>query len=470
MLQLLKKLALAAASASAVLASLPGTSVAQDLSVEDVREIAKEAYIYGFPMVDNYRIQFAYFQDPTNPEYKAPRNVLFNIPRVFTPEDKAIQTPNSDTPYSWIGMDLRAEPLVFTVPAIESNRYWSLQLIDLYTHNFDYLGSRTTGNGGGSFAIAGPNWQGDLPEGITKVIRSETDILSAQFRTQLFSPDDLENVKAIQQQYIVQPLSAFLGQPAPPAPPAIDYVTPLSPDAQKTSLEFYSILNFLLQFAPTHPSEVDLRERFAQIGVGPGLDFDAAALSPDMRAAIQAGMSDAWAAFDTVKADVNSGKVASGDILGTREHLKNNYLFRMAGAVLGIYGNSKAEAMYPAYFVDAAGEPLDGANAYTLRFAPGLEPPVNSFWSITMYEQPASLLVANPLNRYLLNSPMIDSFVRDADGGLTLYLQNVSPGADKEANWLPAPAGPFSVIMRLYWPKDAALDGKWTAPPLNKTN
>ncbi len=181
-------------------------------------------------------------------------------------------------------------------------------------------------------------------------------------------------------------------------------------------------------------------------------------------------MADAWAAFDTVKADVNAGKVASGDILGTRDHLKNNYLYRMAGAVLGIYGNSKAEAMYPAYFVDAAGDPLDGANAYTLRFAPGLEPPVNSFWSITMYEQPASLLVANPLDRYLLNSPMIDSFVRDADGGLTLYLQNVSPGADKEANWLPAPAGPFSVIMRLYWPKDAALDGTWTAPPLNKTN
>lgn len=470
MLQLMKKLALAAASASAVLASLPGTTVAQDLSLEDVREIATEAYIYGFPMVDNYRIQFAYFQDPTNPEYKAPRNILFNIPRVFTPEDRAIQTPNSDTPYSWIGMDLRAEPLVFTVPVIESNRYWSLQLIDLYTHNFDYLGSRTTGNGGGSFAIAGPNWQGDLPEGITKVIRSETDILSAQFRTQLFSPDDLENVKAIQQQYIVQPLSAFLGQPAPPAPPAIDYVTPLSPDAQKTSLEFYSILNFLLQFAPTHPSEVDLRARLAQIGVGPGLDFDAAALSPDVRTAFEAGMSDAWAAFDTVKADVNSGKVASGDILGTRDHLKNNYLYRMAGAVLGIYGNSKAEAMYPAYFVDADGAPLDGANAYTLRFAPGLEPPVNSFWSITMYEQPASLLVANPLDRYLLNSPMIDRFVRDADGGLTLYLQNVSPGADKEANWLPAPAGPFSVIMRLYWPKDAALDGTWTAPPLNRTN
>jgi hypothetical protein len=199
MLRFIKRLIHVVASAACILWSLPGATVAQDLTPEDIRETAKEAYIYGFPMVDNYRIQFAYFQDPTSPEYKAPRNVLFNITRVFTPEDRAIQTPNSDTPYSWIGMDLRGEPLVFTVPPIDSNRYWSLQLIDLYTHNFDYLGSRTTGNGGGSFAIAGPNWQGEVPAGITKLIRSETDILSAQFRTQLFSPDDLENVKAIQQ-------------------------------------------------------------------------------------------------------------------------------------------------------------------------------------------------------------------------------------------------------------------------------
>ena len=470
MLQSLTKRALVAAAATITLGMMSPGALAQDLTLQEVREIAKEAYIYGFPMVDNYRVQYAYFQDPTNPEYKAPRNTLFNIPRVFTPEDKAIQTPNSDTPYSWIGMDLRAEPIVFTIPPIAKDRYWSLQLIDLYTYNFDYLGSRTTGNDGGSFAIAGPDWQGELPEGITKVIRSETEILSAQFRTQLFSADDLENVKAIQEQYIVQPLSAFLGQPAPPAAPEINYMIPLSPEAQKASPEFFAILNFLLQFTPTHPSEVDLRARFAKIGVGPGLEFDVAKLSPDMRAAIEAGMADAWAAFDTVKAEVNAGKVTSGDLLGTREHLQNNYLYRMAGAVLGIYGNSKAEAMYPAYYVDATGAPLDGANAYTLRFAPGQEPPVNSFWSITMYEQPASLLVANPINRYLLNSTMTDSFVRDADGGLTLYIQNTSPGADREANWLPAPAGPFSVIMRLYWPKDAALDGSWTAPPMNRVN
>jgi hypothetical protein len=145
------------------------------VTVEEVRAIAKEAYIYGFPLVDNYRIQNAYFVDKDNPDYKAPWNQLVNIPRVFTPEDKAVQTPNSDTPYSWIGLDLRTEPMVFTVPPIEKERYFTVQLIDLYTYNFDYLGSRTTGNEGGSFLLAGPNWHGETPAGVKKVLRSETE-------------------------------------------------------------------------------------------------------------------------------------------------------------------------------------------------------------------------------------------------------------------------------------------------------
>ena len=155
-------------------------------------------------------------------------------------------------------------------------------------------------------------------------------------------------------------------------------------------------------------------------------------------------------------------------MFGTREYLKNNYLYRMAGAVLGIYGNSKQEAMYPVYAIDADGQKLDGANRYTLHFAPGQLPPVNAFWSLTMYEMPQSLLVANPINRYLLNSPMLPQFVKDADGGLTFYVQNESPGKDKEANWLPAPKGPFIIAMRLYWPKEEALDGTWKQPPMTK--
>jgi hypothetical protein len=262
------------------------------VSPTEARAIAKEAYIYGYHMVDSYRIQHAYFVDRQNPEFKAPWNQIRNIPRVFTPEDKAVQTPNSDTPYSMLGLDLRAEPIVLTVPPIEKDRYFSVQL--------------------------------------------------------------------------------------------------------------------------------------------------------------------------------EAKEVTSGDIFGTRGYLKNNYLYRMAAAALGIYGNSKIEAMYPISALDSDGHKLDGANRYTLRFASDQLPPVNAFWSLTMYELPSSLLVANPLNRYLLNSPMLPEFKRDTDGGITFYIQNESPGADKEADWLPAPKGPFFIAMRLYWPKPAALDGSWKQPPMRR--
>lgn len=446
------------------------SSNSKELSLEEIRAIAKEAYTFGFPIVDNSRIQYAYFVDKQNPEYKAPWNVLKNIPRVFTPADKAIQTANSDTPYSWIGLDLRTEPIVFTIPVIEKGRYWSLQLVDLYTHNFDYLGSRTTGNNGGSFMIAGPNWKGEKPKGITKVITCETEIASAQFRTQLFNVNDLKNVIKIQNQYIVKPLSAFLGQPAPAQAKPINFIKPLSPEKQKTSAEFFNNLNFALQFCPVHPSEKELRERFSKIGIEAGKVFDVSKLSPETKKSMEDGIKDAWADLAVIKTKLETGELSTGDGFGTREFLKNNYAFRMSAAALGIYGNTKEEALYPAYYTDRSGEKLDGKNRYTLRFSPNEYPPVNSFWSMTMYDQPASLLVANPINRYLLNSAMMSQFKKDKDGGVTFYIQAKSPGKDKESNWLPAPKGPFSIILRLYWPKEVALNGKWKQPPLNKIN
>ena len=434
---------------------------------EEARAIAKEAYIYGFPMVDNYRIQHAYFVDAKNPEYKGSWNQIINIPRVYTPEDKAIQTPNSDTPYSMVGMDLRAEPMVLTVPPIDKKRYFSIQLIDAYTQNFAYIGSRATGGEPGNYMVAGPSWKGETPKGIKKVFPSETDFVLAVYRTQLFNSADLDNVKKVQAGYKAQPLSAFLGQPPPPPAPAINFVQPLTPEEQKTSLKFFDILNFAMQYAPTVPSEKDLMARFAKIGVGPGQTFDEDKLSPEVKSAIQEGMKEAWTDLAALERKIDAKEVTSGEMFGTREFLKNNYLYRMAGAVLGIYGNSKQEAMYPVYSVDASGQKLDGAKRYTLRFAPGQLPPVNAFWSVTMYEMPQSLLVANPIDRYLINSPMLPSLKKDADGGVTLYIQNESPGKDKEANWLPAPKGPFMMAMRLYWPKEEALEGKWTAPTLN---
>jgi hypothetical protein len=441
---------------------------AADITPAEARAIVKEAYIYGFPLVDNYRIQYSYFVDRQNPEFKAPWNQIHNVPRVYTPADTAIQTPNSDTPYSFVGMDLRAEPMVLTVPPIEKERYFSVQLIDAYTFNFDYIGSRTTGNGGGSYLVAGPNWKGEAPKGVKKVFRSETEFVFAVYRTQLFNPGDLDNVKKVQAGYKAQTLSAFLGTAAPKAAPTIDFIKPLTHAEEKTSPQFFNILNFILQFCPTDPSETELMARFARIGVGAGKTMDASKLSPEMKAAVEQGVADAWADFGGLEKEFAAGKVTSGEVFGTREYLKNNYLYRMAAAVLGIYGNSKQEAMYPFYAVDEAKQKLDGANRYTVRFAPGQLPPVHAFWSLTMYKMPQSLLVANPINRYLINSPMLPQLKRDADGGLTLLIQNESPGKDKEANWLPAPKGPFVMAMRLYWPKEEAVDGKWTAPPAKK--
>ena len=431
------------------------------------QQIAKEAYIYGFPIVDNYRILYTYYVDKTHPEYRGEWNKIQNTARVFTPDDVAVQTPNSDTPYSMVGLDLRAEPMVLTIPPIEKSRYFSIQLVDAYTHNFAYIGSRTTGNGGGNYLIAGPDWKGRAPAGITKVIRCETQIAIALYRTQLVGNDDLENVKKIQASYKAQPLSAFSGQPAPAPAPAIDFPKPLSPEGQRNSLEVFNLLNFVLQFCPAVASEKATLQKFSEIGVAPGKKIDIAALPSEQREALQKGIADAWATFNAFKkSQLDTNKITSAHMFGTRAVLKNNYLYRMGGAITGIYGNSRDEAMYPIWALGSDGKPLDGSKRYTLRFQPGQLPPANAFWSLTMYKMPESLLVANPINRYLLNSPMLPQFKKDADGGYTFYIQNESPGADKEANWLPAPKGPFIVVCRIYWPKAAALAGKWKQPPI----
>lgn len=440
----------------------------QALAPAEARALAKEAYVYGFPLVDNYRVLHSYSVDTKHPEYKGPWNHLTSIGRVFTPEDKAIQTPNSDTPYSMLAFDLRSEPLVLTVPAIEAGRYFSVQFIDAYTHNFDYVGSRTAGNGGGNFLIAGPDWKGEVPAGVARTVRCETQFGLAVFRTQLFRPDEIENVRKIQAGYRAVPLSTFLGQPAPKAVAALAFPEPLTPEAQKTELGFFELLDFVLQHCPTHASETELRGRLARVGIGTG-SFRVDALTPELRTAFEQGMADAWARFGELGREFAAGKLTAGMCFGTREFLQNDYGKRFLAAVVGLYGNSAAEAMYPAYRIDAQGEPLDGAKyRYTLRFPPGGLPPVNAFWSATMYALPSSLLYANELERYLINSPMLPQLTLDTDGGLTLYVQHDHPGKGRESNWLPAPAGPFWVALRLYWPKPEALGGAWKQPPFER--
>jgi hypothetical protein len=433
---------------------------------DEARSIAKEAYVYGVPMVSIYGTLWAFSVDKGGREYKGPFNTVLNVARVFTPDDTAFVTPNSDTPYTFMGPDLRAEPMVITVPPIEEDRYFVFQLMDLYTFNFDYIGTRATGNGGGDFLLVGPDWKGEAPSGITKVIPCETEMVNVVGRTQLFDPGDLDNVKAIQAGYQLRPLSAFLDQPAPPPAPELNWVKPVPPAELRTSLDFFNVLSFVLQLAPTHPSEIELRARFAKIGVVPGRNFDAAALSPEIQDALKAGMADGQEEIDARRASLG-GK--SDQLFGTRAFLNNDYVTRAVGTQVGIGANSREEALYPIYEADADRQPLDGAAAnYRLRFAPGAFPPVKAFWSLTMYDKQTQLLVANPIDRYLINSPMLPDLKLDPDGGLTIRIQRERPTGDAAANWLPTPNGPFMLAMRYYLPKPELLSGAWTSPRVER--
>jgi hypothetical protein len=435
------------------------------LSATEARAIAKEAFIYGFPMAANYATMYKQAIDTTSKDYRAPFNKLTNAKSVATPDDKFVVTPNSDTPYSYLWMDLRTEPLVVTVPKIEPNRYYTGQMIDLYTYNFAYLGTRAYGNDGGTFLIAGPGWKGDKPSGVKDVIRSETEFAYLLFRTQLFNMADLPKVNKIQSGYSAQPLSAFLKQPAPSAAPAVSWPKPAEIATQ--SPDIFPTVNFLFEFCPPNPSESALLARFAKINVGPGQTFDINKFSPEIRQAINDGIKDSNTDVSEMMKKINAETISSGDMFGTREFLNGNYLYRYIGAKLGLYGNSKQDALYLAYFVDANHQPLDASkSSYELHFAKGDLPPTKAFWSLTMYDGKTQLLVANPLKRYLLNSTTLKSYKYGTDGSLTMYVSHSDPGPAKKANWLPAPEGPFYVIFRVYLPGETVLDGTWKKPQM----
>ncbi len=447
-------------------------SSAQVPGVADLKAIAEEGFIYGLPIVMNYAVMSDYILNKNSGQWKAPFNQISNEARVFTYQDTAIPTPNSDTPYSMLWMDLRAEPQVVSVPKVDSKRYYSVQLTDGNTFNYGYIGSRATGHEAGDYLIVGPRWKGEKPPGIKSVYRSGTDFSLAIFRTQLFDPKDLPNVVKVQAGYKIQPLSGYLKQPAPPTAPAINF---LKIDKELVKTNFFDYLNFALQFAPPGPEEVAIRARLASIGIGPGKAFSVKDLSPEQQAAIMLAMKEGSSKIDnyleTGQKNINGWKV--GSLFGDRAFYNGDWLKRAAGAKGGIFGNDGVEAMYPLTKTLGSGEILDGSkHSYTLTFAKDQFPPVNAFWSVTMYDGKSQLLIKNPINRYLINSPMLPTLQKNKDGSLTLYIQKDSPGKDKESNWLPAPDGPIYLVMRLYWPKSEkpsilpAGAGTWNPPGL----
>ncbi|TFF14386.1 DUF1254 domain-containing protein [Pseudomonas sp. BCA14] len=432
----------------------------------EARAIAKEAYLYGYPVVEMYKTLYTQAVDKGGANFKAPFNHIGNTAQVVTPKDTAIPTPNPDTPYSFVWMDLRKEPQVLTLPKIEDNRYYSVQLIDLYTQNIAYLGTRSTGNNGGHFMIAGPDWKGQQPVDIDRVIYSESNIAYALYRTQLFDEKDLGKVKQIQSGYKVQPLSGYVKQPAPAKVAKIEWPKPMA--TMTESPQLFRYLNFMLSFASPQDSEKDLLARFAKIGIAPGAPFKVNQLTAEQRKALEDGIADGKAEFAAFKKDkIDTHQVSSGDLFGSRDRLKNNYLYRYAGANLHMFGNSPDEAAYLTYSVDSEGKPANGArHSYTVHFAKDQLPPADAFWSLTMYEAKTKLLVPNHKKRYLLNSRMLPNFKLDADGGLTLALQHHEPPKAEQSNWLPAPPGPFYAVLRIYLPKPEVANGQWQLPPL----
>jgi hypothetical protein len=438
-----------------------------ELSPQELKKTAADAYIYSFPMLMGYRFAFASFLTPTLPSYRGPANAIHGKANTLDHTFKDVITPNADTPYSMALLDLRAEPVVIQVPSV-TDRYYVLQFVDLFGTNPHFIGSRATGSQPGTYLAAGPGWDGGKGDDFDGVLPFDTDLAFVIGRTQLLGSDDVPALAKVMAGYKIQPLSAFRGESGPNAPP-VDW--PLWNDEASRDERFIGYVNQLLSFCqPIHPSEADLMARFSQIGIGAGIPFDAEALSDEVREAIRAGVASAR---DTVAAKtVQTGKKTNGwgssDVFGTREWYGGDYLLRAAAAMAGWGGNDVIEALYPTTREDAGGMPLDGAHRYQMTFT--TPPPAKAFWSVTMYDTSydgtAGYLVENPIDRYLINSTT-EGLVFGEDGSLAITIQHDQPrDAQEAANWLPAPEGPFYLTMRIYWPEEAALEGAWTPPPV----
>ena len=434
---------------------------------QDLVDVAREAYVFFFPMLMGYRYLFGSFLVPGLASYQVPLNTLGGQPRTLDHTFKDVITPNADTPYSMAALDLRAEPMVLSVPGV-TDRFYHFQLEDLWGHNVDYVGVRATGTGAGTYLLAGPGWAGEAPVDVASVLRFETDVVFVIGRTQLLGPGDVERCGRIMAAYDLRPLSAHVGGPAGSAEP---FDWPVWDDAASRDERFIGYVNALLPLCePFHPEDLAPLQRFANIGIRPGQPLDIAALDDQSRDALRAGVAQARAEIETKIGQL--GRTVNGwsmtEVFGDREWYRGDHLFRAAGAMIGWGGNNASEAVYPIARADADGRPLHGEHRYSLTLAS--PPPAEAFWSITMYDTSydgaAGYLVDNPIGRYLVNWTT-EGLVRGDDGSLMIHIQHDEPdGPEGRANWLPAPDGPFYLVLRLYLPEQAALDGSWQPPPI----
>ncbi|MFE2559853.1 DUF1254 domain-containing protein [Streptomyces sp. NPDC059352] len=430
------------------------------LTPEEARRTAADAWIWGYPLLENYRTMYPQAIDADDPRYVGGFGCFRHYSEPFTAASTDVVTPNNDTPYSWAWLDLRAEPVVVSVPAVD--RYYVLPFHDLDTAYVGYIGALTTGQGPGHYLLAGPGWSGTVPEGVTGVLRADTFLVGVIGRTYLAGPEDVPALRAIQEQYLLRPLSTYTDTAAPH--PADEPVWPVWREEDLENVEFFTLLDFLLQFFPALEEDRGLRDRLATLGVSGSGEFEPSALSPELRTAVEQGIADGRARLEEAEA----GTTDSTRLFGTRAELGADHLGRSIAASMGLYGLPSAEAWYGGWGADDRGNhpPNAADHDHVVHFPAGRLPPARYFWSATPYRLPERLLVDNELDRYSIGD-RTPGLAYDDDGGLTLYVRKDRPADPKQAsNWLPAPDGPFTVVVRMYGPEPSVLDGSWRLPPL----
>lgn len=415
-------------------------------------ELARHAVPYGLATVDLHRILVNFALDPTSPEYKAPLNHLSHARALADPTDLSVVAMNVDTTYSWAWLDLRGGPILLGMPAHSASRYMSAQINDLYANIVGYVTPRTNGDAGGLFLIRGPAG-GDTDAAVDGVFDCPTDLAIVLIRTQLFDDDDLTAVTALQNQVTLTPLGEAL--PFPSSVPTVDVRAPLD-------IGFLRSLDWMLQFMPDLPEDVGIRADLTELGLGNGA-LDTIAAEPAPAAEICDGLA---MGLQDVRARCAIAR-SSAELFGSREFYAGDDLSRAAGAYLGILGNAAEEYLGVGYQADSQGRPFDGAYAYTITFGPDGLPPVEAFWSITIYDADGHLH-PNRLDRYVLGSRQVPGMVRDTDGSLTIYIQQPDVQPELEPNWLPCPKGPFGITFRTYLPGPEIREGSWTAPPVHR--
>ncbi|MCG7392835.1 DUF1254 domain-containing protein [Microvirga sp. ACRRW] len=447
------------------------------LTEQEAQDIAIEAYVYFYPIVslDVTRKQFTNLEAGKVPG-RGPMNMFNNVPAYPSGDDKGVVRYNFDTLYSSAFLDLTKEPVVVSVPDT-GGRYYLLPMLDMWTDVFASPGWRTTGTQAGEYLIAPANWRPDLRERFdefrlpagTQRIDAPTPIVWIIGRTKTDGPADYDAVHKIQAGYKVTPLSEWGKTPRPPEAkidPSIDMKTP--PKVQVDTmppLKYFAYGADLLKLAGAHLTDEPILARMKRIGIEAGKSLDVEKIDPVARKALEAAPENARKLMEwkvRTLARVTNGWSMNTDTMGV---YGNYYLKRAIVAQLGLGANLPEDAIYPMNLADDTGRPLDGVNKYTLHFEKDQIPPAAAFWSLTLYDS-EGFQVPNSLNRFALSSWM--PLKHNADGSLDLYLQNENPGQDKEANWLPAPKGPFNVLLRLYAPQSAALTGKWNPPPVMK--